>query len=161
MHCFLVAIEGNVLSLENRLSAFCHSLWANIPPSITRLQYQWSAVGLKRLLMHLGELTASSQQMVYTVITHHAFFHTVFLERFVYLFTHKLNAAINLQWPQALQRSFESPSAVCTTGSLCVVFLGGLLFLFIHIWTLQSYNIIWNRETHGTTIVPRDTRLPT
>ena len=69
----------------------------------------------------------------YVKFTHHAFFHTVPFGRFLYLFTHRLRAAIiptiSFELPHRLQGSFEELNAVCTTQSLRI---RSFVYLFTH-----------------------------
>ena len=68
--------------------------------------------------------------MVRTLITHHAFFYTVLLGRFLYLFARKLDAAIaptsSFGLPQTLRRSFEELNAAATTQPLRILLFEGL-----------------------------------
>lgn len=73
------------------------------------------------------------------------FFHTVLLGRFLYLFTHRLCAAIipttSFELPHRLQGSFEELNAVCTTQSLRIRSFEGL----------STYSLISSRRCHLTT----------
>ena len=178
MHCFLVAIEGIKCFITIKQFVCVLPFLVGQHPTCYHEAAVSAISGRAKKSLNcacLGELTANmkyfkcrSNRWSDKEITHrHAFFHTVFFGRFVYLVTHKLNAAIDLTSDFSVTSGtgtiiWITQCCLHYRVSLYIFLLEGLCFYSLILnwsWTLQSYSIIWNRAAHATTMVSRDTRF--